>query len=82
VTALQENELVYLADRAIRLRVVEPDHEGAVAEVEVGGTFSPHCRYSQGEELQLKTPRSTHATQPTQVSRARARLSHLKVMIL
>ncbi len=28
VTGLQENELVYLADGAIRLRVAEPDHEG------------------------------------------------------
>jgi pyruvate kinase len=42
VTALQENELVYLADGAIRLRVEQPDHEGVVAEVEVGGTLSSH----------------------------------------
>src|SRR6201999_3396961 len=42
VTALQENELVYLADGAIRLRVAEPDHEGVLAEVEVGGTLSSH----------------------------------------
>jgi pyruvate kinase len=42
VTALQENELVYLADGAIRLRVAEPDHEGVDCEVEVGGTLSSH----------------------------------------
>ena len=42
VTALQENELVYLADGAIRLRVSEPDHDGVLAEVEVGGTLSSH----------------------------------------
>ncbi len=42
VAALQENELVYLADGAIRLRVEEPDHEGVLAEVEVGGTLSSH----------------------------------------
>ena len=42
MTALQENELVYLADGAIRLRVEEPDHEGVMAEVEVGGTLSSH----------------------------------------
>ncbi|HEY1854348.1 MAG TPA: pyruvate kinase [Solirubrobacterales bacterium] len=42
VTALQENELVYLADGAIRLRVARPNHEGVLAEVEVGGTLSSH----------------------------------------
>jgi pyruvate kinase len=42
VTALQENELVYLADGAIRLRVQEPNGEGVLAEVEVGGTLSSH----------------------------------------
>jgi pyruvate kinase len=42
VSALQENELVYLADGAIRLRVAEPDSEGVLAEVEVGGTLSSH----------------------------------------
>jgi len=42
VTALQENELVYLADGAIRLRVAEPDPEGIGCEVEVGGTLSSH----------------------------------------
>jgi pyruvate kinase len=42
VTALAENELVYLADGAIRLRVAEPDQDGVLAEVEVGGTLSSH----------------------------------------
>ena len=44
VTALQENQLVYLADGAIRLRVGD-QLEGGVgvdAEVEVGGTLSSH----------------------------------------
>src|SRR6201996_7728238 len=42
VSGLQENQLVYLADGAIRLRVGEA-LEGAVdAEVEVGGTLSSH----------------------------------------
>ena len=42
VTALQENELVYLADGAIRLRVAEPDDSGVDCEIEVGGTLSSH----------------------------------------
>ena len=42
VTALQENQLVYLADGAIRLRVRDPDADGVDCEVEVGGTLSSH----------------------------------------
>jgi pyruvate kinase len=44
VTALQENQLVYLADGAIRLRVGDQLDGGAGvdAEVEVGGTLSSH----------------------------------------
>jgi len=42
VTSLKENELVYLADGAIKLRITGPDREGVVAEVEVGGTLSSH----------------------------------------
>jgi pyruvate kinase len=42
VTSLREDELVYLADGAIRLRVDESDDDGATAEVEVGGTLSSH----------------------------------------
>ncbi len=42
VTSLQENELVYLADGAIRLRVREPEDGGIDCEVEVGGTLSSH----------------------------------------
>ena len=37
VTALRENQLVYLADGAIRLRVHDPDSNGVDCEVEVGG---------------------------------------------
>jgi pyruvate kinase len=42
VTSLREDELVYLADGAIRLRVDSSDAGGASAEVEVGGTLSSH----------------------------------------
>ena len=41
VTELQENQLVYLADGAIRLRVSDPD-DGVDCEIEVGGTLSSH----------------------------------------
>jgi pyruvate kinase len=42
VTGLQENQLVYLADGAIRLRVGDRAGDGVDAEVEVGGTLSSH----------------------------------------
>jgi pyruvate kinase len=42
VTALREDEHVYLADGAIRLRVCEPEDGGVECEVEVGGTLSSH----------------------------------------
>ncbi len=42
VSALHEDELVYLADGAIRLRVNEPEDGGVDCEVEVGGTLSSH----------------------------------------
>jgi pyruvate kinase len=42
VTDLQENQLVYLADGAIRLRVGDAVDGGVGAEVEVGGTLSSH----------------------------------------
>jgi pyruvate kinase len=42
VTELRENQLVYLADGAIRLRVRDPESEGVDCEVEVGGTLSSH----------------------------------------
>jgi pyruvate kinase len=42
VTSLHEDELVYLADGAIRLRVREPEDGGIDCEVEVGGTLSSH----------------------------------------
>jgi pyruvate kinase len=42
VTSLRENQLVYLADGAIRLRVSDPDADGVACEVEVGGTLSSH----------------------------------------
>jgi pyruvate kinase len=42
VTSLREDELVYLADGSIRLRVREPEDGGVDCEVEVGGTLSSH----------------------------------------
>ena len=42
VTSLHEDELVYLADGAIRLRVRDPEEAGVECEVEVGGTLSSH----------------------------------------
>jgi pyruvate kinase len=42
VTSLREDELVYLADGAIRLRVREPEDGDVDCEVEVGGTLSSH----------------------------------------
>jgi pyruvate kinase len=42
VASLHEDELVYLADGAIRLRVREPEDGGVDCEVEVGGTLSSH----------------------------------------
>src|SRR3954464_10142976 len=42
VTSLREDEQVYLADGAIRLRVDENDGDGVDCEVEVGGTLSSH----------------------------------------
>jgi pyruvate kinase len=42
VTSLREDELVYLADGAIRLRVDESEEDGVDCEVEVGGTLSSH----------------------------------------
>jgi pyruvate kinase len=42
VGSLREDELVYLADGSIRLRVREPEGGGVEAEVEVGGTLSSH----------------------------------------
>jgi len=42
ISSLHEDELVYLADGAIRLRVREPEDGGVECEVEVGGTLSSH----------------------------------------
>jgi len=42
VSGLSEDQLVYLADGAIRLRVCEPEGDGVECEVEVGGTLSSH----------------------------------------
>jgi pyruvate kinase len=42
VTDLRENQLVYLADGAIRLRVNDPEADGVDCEIEVGGTLSSH----------------------------------------
>jgi pyruvate kinase len=42
VTGLRENQLVYLADGAIQLRVRDPEAGGVSCEVEVGGTLSSH----------------------------------------
>ncbi len=42
VTDLREDQLVYLADGAIRLRVDDPDQGEVGCEVEVGGTLTSH----------------------------------------
>jgi pyruvate kinase len=42
VSSLREDEVVSLADGAIRLRVREPEEDGIDCEVEVGGTLSSH----------------------------------------
>ena len=42
LSTLREDEQVYLADGAIRLRVCEPEGDGVDCEVEVGGTLSSH----------------------------------------
>jgi pyruvate kinase len=42
VTDLREDQVVYLADGAIRLRVRDPEAEGVDCEVEVGGTLTSH----------------------------------------
>jgi pyruvate kinase len=42
VSDLREDQLVYLADGAIRLRVGDKENAGVGAEVEVGGTLSSH----------------------------------------
>ena len=42
VCDLEENQLVYLADGAIRLRIRNPIDDGVCAEVEVGGTLTSH----------------------------------------
>jgi len=42
VSDLREDQLVYLADGAIRLRVSDPDQGDVDCEIEVGGTLSSH----------------------------------------
>jgi len=42
VASLREDQIVYLADGAIRLRVCDPDQGNVDCEVEVGGTLSSH----------------------------------------
>ena len=42
IADLREDQLVYLADGAIRLRVSDPDRGEVDCEVEVGGTLSSH----------------------------------------
>jgi pyruvate kinase len=42
VTELREDQVVYLADGAIRLRVSDPDQGEVDCEVEVGGTLTSH----------------------------------------
>jgi pyruvate kinase len=42
LSSLHEDELVYLADGAIRLRVRDPENGEVDCEVEVGGTLSSH----------------------------------------
>jgi len=42
VSDLEQDQLVYLADGAIRLRIGDKENAGVGAEVEVGGTLSSH----------------------------------------
>ncbi|HEX6455331.1 MAG TPA: pyruvate kinase, partial [Solirubrobacterales bacterium] len=42
IGGLRQDQVVYLADGAIRLRVADGDGDGVEAEVEVGGTLSSH----------------------------------------
>ncbi len=42
ISELREDQLVYLADGAIRLRVEDPDRGEVECEVEVGGTLTSH----------------------------------------
>jgi pyruvate kinase len=42
VTSLREDQVVYLADGAIRLRICDSEPDGVRAEVEVGGTVTSH----------------------------------------
>ncbi len=42
ITDLREDQLVYLADGAIRLRVNDPDQGEVDCEIEVGGTLTSH----------------------------------------
>ncbi len=42
ISKLREDQLVYLADGAIRLRVEDPDQGEVECEVEVGGTLTSH----------------------------------------
>src|SRR6202012_4967301 len=62
VTGLQENQLVYLADGAIRLRVGDRLDGGIDAEVEVGGTLSSHkgMNIPGGAELPAATESDLH----------------------
>lgn len=57
VTDLRSDQLVYLADGAIRLRVRDPKTEGISCEVEVGGTLSSHkgMNVPGGSELPAAT---------------------------
>ena len=57
VTALRENQLVYLADGAIRLRVADSKAGEVACEVEVGGTLSSHkgMNIPDGAELPAAT---------------------------
>jgi pyruvate kinase len=55
VTGLEENQLVYLADGAIRLRVSDPEASGVGCEVEVGGTLSSHKGMNIPGEATLPT---------------------------
>jgi pyruvate kinase len=57
VGSLREDELVYLADGSIRLRVRAPEDGGVDAEVEVGGTLSSH----KGVNVPGVTARATAA---------------------
>ncbi len=71
VTSLREDELVYLADGSIRLRVRGPEDGGVDCEVEVGGTLSSHKGMNvPGDQRPRRRPTATWAGSSSRSSTA------------